>query len=73
MTCVYADEVGAGGRVARGRGEVGGCWREAAASPGGGAEGEEGEELPRLPQHWYDEPPYESDPEDFLIAADLNR
>ena len=26
-----------------------------------------------LLQHWYDEPPYESDPEDFLIcSSDIN-
>ncbi|XP_069949499.1 uncharacterized protein [Cherax quadricarinatus] len=25
------------------------------------------------PHHWYDEPPYESDPEDFLIAKDTFR
>jgi len=22
-----------------------------------------------LPAHWYDEPPYESDPEDFLMGT----
>ena len=26
------------------------------------------DEMQRLGQHWYDEPPYESDPEDFLMA-----
>lgn len=25
------------------------------------------------PHHWYDEPPYESDPEDFLIGKDAYR
>lgn len=29
------------------------------------------DEMSRLgQQHWYDEPPYESDPEDFLMQAD---
>lgn len=26
------------------------------------------EDSARLGQHWYDEPPYESDPEDFLMS-----
>lgn len=28
---------------------------------------------PGPPHHWYDEPPYESDPEDFLIGKDAYR
>ncbi|RZF44146.1 hypothetical protein LSTR_LSTR003786 [Laodelphax striatellus] len=30
------------------------------------------DEMQRLGQHWYDEPPYESDPEDFLMADTSN-
>ncbi|XP_054258923.1 lateral signaling target protein 2 homolog isoform X2 [Macrosteles quadrilineatus] len=30
------------------------------------------DEMQRLGQHWYDEPPYESDPEDFLMADTAN-
>ncbi|XP_046671113.1 uncharacterized protein LOC124361123 [Homalodisca vitripennis] len=30
------------------------------------------DEMQRLGQHWYDEPPYESDPEDFLMAETAN-
>ena len=60
---MYADEVGAGG----GGGGVGWAKVETAA------EGVSGNEPP-LPHHWYDEPPYESDPEDFLVPlADLSR
>ena len=49
-----------------------------AARRGSEGRGGEGGPPPRggprtHPAHWYDEPPYESDPEDFLIGKDAYR
>ncbi|XP_068228607.1 uncharacterized protein [Palaemon carinicauda] len=59
-TYMYDDEVGDGGMG--GGVDVGAC---VGPSQVGGCVGP--------PLHWYDEPPYESDPEDFLIAKDQLR
>ncbi|CAL4064903.1 unnamed protein product [Meganyctiphanes norvegica] len=41
---------------------------------GGAASGQGGMVvMPGLPYHWYDEPPYESDPEDLLLGKDAYR
>ncbi|XP_064114715.1 uncharacterized protein LOC135220969 isoform X5 [Macrobrachium nipponense] len=58
-TYMYDDEVGEG---VMGGVDVGAC---VGPSQAGGCVGP--------PLHWYDEPPYESDPEDFLIAKDQLR
>ncbi|XP_018019381.2 uncharacterized protein LOC108675850 [Hyalella azteca] len=61
---VRCTEVGVnGGRVDADRGGGGGGGGEGSGGDGGG------QVMPGLPLHWYDEPPYESDPEDFLFGS----
>ncbi|XP_076058683.1 uncharacterized protein LOC143035702 isoform X2 [Oratosquilla oratoria] len=67
-TYMYDDEVGGamGGATGVMGGAMGGAGVMGSAMGGVPISGPMGLHL----QHWYDEPPYESDPEDFLIGKD---